>query len=110
MLLSNQFPVNYFSISEVEQSFPDFEARRRQQSTQNRPICQTANSYPAQMRMPPGDADADTVQLHFQDTYSEDGKLPGDSSYWRFNKIHNYGSKDEDTSFSTVRAPGVPRG
>ncbi len=32
MLLSNQFPVNYFSISEVEQSFPDFEARRRQQS------------------------------------------------------------------------------
>ena len=27
MLLSNQFPVNYFSISEVEQMFPDFEAR-----------------------------------------------------------------------------------
>ena len=25
----------------------------------------------------------------------------------RFNRIYNYGGKDEDTSFSTVRAPGA---
>ena len=41
MLSSHQFPVNYFSVSEVEQWFPDFE-----------------------------------------DTYTEEGSLPGDSSYW----------------------------
>ena len=45
-----------------------------------------------------------------KETFAADGKLPGDGSYWRFNKIHNYGSKEEDTSFSTVRAPGVVRG
>ena len=38
---------------------------------------------------------------------AEGGLLPGDSSYWRFNRIHNYGGKDEDISFSTVRAPGA---
>lgn len=41
MLSSHQFPVNYFSVSEVEQWFPDFE-----------------------------------------ETYTEEGSLPGDSSYW----------------------------
>lgn len=66
MLTSHQFPVNYFSVSEVEQWFPDF-----------------------------------------QETYGDEGMLPGDSSYWRFNRIYNYGSKDEDSSFSTVRAPGA---
>ena len=45
-----------------------------------------------------------------QELFKAEGQLPGDASYWRFNKIYNYGSKDEDTSFSTVRAPGVPRG
>ncbi len=44
MMLSNEFPVNYFSVSEVEQEFDDF-----------------------------------------QEMFQE-GALPGDNSYWRFNK------------------------
>ena len=48
--------------------------------------------------------------VNLQELFKAEGQLPGDGAYWRFNKIHNYGSKDEDTSFSTVRAPGVVRG
>ncbi|KAK9837885.1 hypothetical protein WJX74_007198 [Apatococcus lobatus] len=58
LLLSAQFPINYFSISEVEQNFPDFEAAWEGHGIQ----------------------------------------LPGDGKFWRFNKIHNYGSSDEDPS------------
>ena len=55
-MLSNQFPVNYFSISELDQQFSDF-----------------------------------------QDVYSSQGmKLTGDSKFWRFNKLHDYGYKGED--------------
>ena len=56
LLLSAQFPINYFSISEVEQNFPDFQAAWEGHGIQ----------------------------------------LPGDGKFWRFNKIHNYGSSDED--------------
>lgn len=56
LLLSSQFPVNYFSISEVEQAFDDF-----------------------------------------QSVFMDSGKqLPGEDSFWRFNKIYDYGAKDED--------------
>lgn len=30
IMLSNEFPVNYFSVSEVEQEFPEFQVRKNQ--------------------------------------------------------------------------------
>lgn len=30
IMLSNEFPVNYFSVSEVEQDFPEFQVRKNQ--------------------------------------------------------------------------------
>ena len=57
-MLSNQFPINYFSISELEQTFPDF-----------------------------------------KNLYETAGKsLQGDSKFWRFNKVHDYGYKGEDAA------------
>lgn len=60
MMLSDEFPVNYFAVSEVEQ---DLEG--------------------------------------FQDMFPE-GPLPGDGGYWRFNKIHDYGATNENSSFNTT--------
>lgn len=55
-MLSNQFPINYFSISELDQTFPEFK-----------------NLYVAAGR-----------------------QIKGDSKFWRFNKLHDYGYKGED--------------
>ncbi|KAK9829795.1 hypothetical protein WJX72_007953 [[Myrmecia] bisecta] len=63
ILLSSQFPMNYFSISEVEQMFPDF-----------------------------------------ADWFADQGKLPGDDKFWRFNRIHDYGSVKEDPNVYENRA------
>ena len=62
-MLSAQFPINYFSVSEVEQNFPDFEAAWEGHGIQ----------------------------------------LPGDSKFWRFNKIHNYGSSDENPQRGSLK-------
>ena len=55
-MLSNQFPINYFSISELDQTFPEFK-----------------NLYVAAGK-----------------------QIEGDSKFWRFNKLHDYGYKGED--------------
>ena len=51
ILSSNEFPINYFAVSTVEQWFDDF-------------------------------------ALAFEE---EEGGLPGEDKFWRFNRIHNYG-------------------
>jgi hypothetical protein len=56
MMLSNQFPINYFATSEVEQHFPDF-----------------------------------------AEVYERQGRhLQGEGKFWRFNRIHEYGSQQEN--------------
>ena len=96
IMLSNEFPINYFSVSEVEQSFPDFQVRLQMhwqllkgtawlvdfsimQDWHVRFVhcCATVRfkHLGSEGRM-----------LIEQDMFKE-GALPGEGGFWRFNKV-----------------------
>lgn len=78
---NSQFPVNYFSVTDVHQFFADFEEEFALEEEEE-------DGHDAKTTTSNGSSTSANSKGAF--------RLPDEQEFWRFNKVKDYGYKDED--------------